>query len=213
MAGRKGALAHEGVDSTVALHGAGGVHMGHAATLEAQFCGGFAARHFAPGSAKHIDGVARLLEVGGLGSRDIADNAKNGEQHRGRNGNALAAAGVVVFHGVFARNARHAEGQRELAQGAAGAHQLGQLVAAIGVGGADHGVAPAEVVHTGQSVGVCAHGHGIADGFVHGVGHHPVGVVIAEFGADTVRNHKARIRFQQGADNARIGGAIALYAH
>ena len=74
------------------------------------------------------------------------------------------------------------------------------------------GVAPAEVVHTGQGIGVAAHGHGVTDGFVHGVGHHPVGVVVAELGADTVGDDQTGIGFQQRTDDAGVGRTIVRFA-
>ena len=152
------------------------------------------------------------LEVRGLGGDDVVDDAHHREQHRGRDGDLFAAAGVVVLHGVLAGDAGHAESQGELLQGLAGAHQLGQLVAAVGGLLALDGVAPAEVVHTGQGIGVAAHGHGVTDGFVHGVGHHPVGVVVAELGADTVGDDQTGIGFQQRADDAGVGRTIVLDA-
>ena len=125
MAGGQGALADEPVNGAIAREGGEDVHLRHAPSPEAQFSGGLAARHFAPRAAEQIDMISGLLEVGCLRSRYVADNADDGKQHCGRNGDLFATASVIVLHGILAGNA----GQANYAASKAGVIGLTKSVA------------------------------------------------------------------------------------
>ncbi|OPZ60815.1 MAG: hypothetical protein BWY87_00246 [Deltaproteobacteria bacterium ADurb.Bin510] len=201
-----------GVQLAVARQGAGGVNLGHDSADQVQACQIFAAAQFSLGLAQQIDEIAGLLGVHGDSLLDVGDLADHRNQDRRRNRDLAAGPDVVVLHAVLAGNQRTVEGLGVVVEGLVGAHQLGQLVLAVGVALAFDRVAPAEVVEAGPVLGVAAHADIVAQSFVQGAGGHVVGVEVGVARHDAVRDDHAGVRIEQGPDHAGVRRSVVLGA-
>jgi len=158
------------------------------------------------------DDVARLLEVERHRGADVVDLPDRRDEQCRRHADLHTPPRRVVLHGVLAGDQGSAVGAARLVERAARAHELRELVLAVGCPLRAHRVRPAEIVEQRDAIEPRAGAHLAPHGLVDHRRRHGPGVDVRVARLNALGQHEAARRSVAREEHRRFRRDVAAHS-